>query len=422
MPAPLLRSSRFLPLFITQFTGALNDNLIKNGMVVLIAYRAGDAYGGGPLIAAAGAVFILPYVLFSALAGRLADHLDKARLIRLNKLCEIALMVLAAVGFMSDSLPVLFAVLFGLGIQATFFGPLKYGILPDHLLAGELLAGNGLIEAGTFAAILVGTIAGGAMIGLPSGPTILSLTGVAVSLAGVASAFAIPAAPPQGEQPQISWSIVRDTRALLREARGNRAVWGSILGISWFFTFGSIFIPAFPVIGSSMLHADSTVVTLMLTMFTLGIGVGALLAARLLKGEISARHVPYAGLALSLFAVDFALTVQQPGLTLHTLSDFFHSLAGGRIMADLFLVALAGGIFSVPLYAIMQDKSPVGGRSRMVGANNIVNAGFMVGGAAFSAVLAGQGISQPTIIILVAAANALVAGFILRALRARVRA
>ncbi len=422
MATPLLLTRRLWPLFVTQFTGALNDNLIKNGMVVIIAFRAaqaGASDGGAPVIAAAGAIFILPFVLLSALAGRLADGMDKAQLIRWNKLTEIALMFLSAVGFLTDNLPALFGVLFGLGIQATFFGPLKYGILPDHLAADELLEGNGLIEAGSFAAILVGTIAGGAMAGLGNGPLILSVSGVLISLAGVLAAFAIPPAPALAAREPLRWAIVADSLTLLREAKAIPAVWWSIVGISWFFTFGAVFIPAFPVIGASVLHADNTVVTLMLAMFTIGIGVGAMLAARLLKGEISARHVPYAGLALSLFAIDFALAVLNAGNGFHTMGDFFQSWRGIRMLVDLFCVALAGGIFSVPLYAIMQDKAPPTARARMVGANNIINAAFMVTGAAVAAGLASQGVAQTTIIMAVAVLNAVISGFILYALRAR---
>lgn len=408
----LLRSVRFLPLFLTQFTGALNDNLIKNGMVVLIAYRAAE--GGAPLIAAAGGVFILPYALFSSMAGRLADRFDKSRLIRITKLFEVALMLLAGAGFLTDNLAALFVVLFGLGVQATFFGPLKYGILPDHLSEEELLSGNGLIEAGTFAAILIGTIAGGALIGFDNGALILSVVAIASSLTGTVSAFAVPKAPAADPDLTIGWNQWAETATLIREARDNRTVWLSILGISWFWNFGAILLAAFPVIGKDMLHAESAVVTLLLTVFAFGVGIGSVLAAQLLKGEVSARHVPFAALALSLFGWEFARAVLAAGDTIPTVAAVLAHPAGWRLMADLFLLAVAGGIYSVPLYALVQEKSAPAYRSRMIAANNIMNAAFMVAGAIVSAGLSSQGVSQTTIIIATAALNLIATAIIVR--------
>src|SRR4051794_10268239 len=284
MSASLLRTRRFLPLFLTQALGALNDNLFKNALVVLVVFRT--AQGGAPLVAIAGGLFILPYLLFSSLAGQLADRYPKSRLIRITKAAEVLVMLAADVGFLLGSVPLLLAVLFGLGMQAAFFGPLKYGILPEHLAESELLRGNALIEAGTFLAILVGTIAGGALIGLEAGPEIVAVGGVVVALAGLVTALAVPAARPAAPDLDVGWNVVTETAALLRGARGNRSVWLSLLGLSWFWTIGATFLAEFPVMARDDFHADNRVITLLLTGFAVGVGAGSMLAGRLAHGEV----------------------------------------------------------------------------------------------------------------------------------------
>ena len=248
----LLRARRFLPLFVTQGLGAINDNLFKNALVVLALYRL--AHVGPILVALAGGVFILPYALFSAPAGQLADAREKSRLIELTKIWELLLALLAAAGFLTGSFTVLMLVLFGFGMQATFFSPLKYGILPDHLHEDELVAGNGLIEAGTFIGILAGTVAGGALILL---------------------------------------NVARQTARLLQQARQAPPVWFAILAISWFWSVGAILLAEFPTIAHDALHANGRVVTLMLGVFTVGVGIGSLACARLLRGAASARYDAY---------------------------------------------------------------------------------------------------------------------------------
>ena len=402
MSSSLLRTPRFLPLFLTQALGALNDNLFKNALVVLVLYRAAE--GGAELVALAGGLFILPYALFSSLAGQLADRMDKARLIRVTKIFEIALMVLAAIGFLSDSTPALMAVLFGLGCQATFFGPLKYGILPDHLAETELVQGNALIEAGTFAAILVGTIAGSALVALDHGPAIVSAAGVLVALAGTYAAFRIPAAPAADPSLKLDLNVFRETASLIRQAAAHQPVWFSIIGLSWFWAFGSIMLTEFPVIAKDTLAADSQTVTLLLTIFAVGVGFGSILAGRLLKGEVSPRHVPYAALGLSLFAWDFAWACGHAG-AVPTVSALVATVTGWRILIDLFLLAICGGVYSVPLFAILQEASEPSHRSRMIAANNVMNAVFMVVGQVIVGALAATSMPAPWILGLTAFAN-----------------
>ena len=407
----LLRSRRLGPLFATQALGAVNDNLFKNALVVLVLFHA--AAGSAALVAAAGGVFIAPYVLLSATAGQVADRFEKRRAIVAVKLAEVALMALAACGFLLGSTPMLFAVLFGLGVQATFFGPLKYAILPSHLAEGELVAGNGLVEAGTFLGILAGTIAGGALVLLPGGPAIVSAAGLLIAVGGVLAALAIPPAPPGVPGLRIGWNLARETGALLRAARANRPVWLCLLGVSWFWVVGATLLAELPTLARDDLRADGHVVTLMLAFFSVGVGAGSLLCARVLKGQVSARHVPLAALGLSAFILDFALAVGRA----HGLADVhavLSSFAGWRMLADLLLLSACGGLYSVPLYAIIQERSAAAARARMIAANNVVNAAAMAGAAGLAAALALAGMAPATVLLLVALANLAVAGWTVR--------
>ena len=409
---PLLTSRRLAPLLATQTLGAVNDNLFKNALVVLILFRAASTQGP-VLVAIAGGVFILPYVILSATAGQIADRFEKSRTILLVKAAEVALMLLAAAGYWLESTPLLFAVLFGLGAQSTFFGPLKYGILPDHLARDELVAGNGLVEAGTFLGILAGTIAGSALFVLDRGPLIVSALGLAIAAAGVASAAFIPAAPSRAAGLRIDWNIAAETGRLLAAARTNRPVWLSLLGLSWFWTIGSIVLAELPTLVRDDLGAQAPVFTLMLAFFSVGIGAGSVICGRLLHGEVSARLVPFAAIGLSLFLWDFARAVPHAhGLA--TPMAVLESFAGWRMLIDLTLLAVCGGIYSVPLYALMQARSEPGQISRMIAANNVVNAAGIVAGAAVIAGLAALGMSPAGILLLAAALNLLVAFWIVR--------
>ena len=408
MDAPLLRSRRFLPLFVTQFLGALNDNLFKNALVVLALFQAGAQ--GPVLVAAAGGVFILPYVLFASIAGELADRYDKARLIRLMKWWECALMVTAAVGFLSGEIGFLMVVLFGLGMQATFFSPLKYGILPDHLGTHEIVAGNGYIEAGTYVGILAGTIAGAALIRDAEGPMVVSVAGLAVALAGVLAARAIPPAPPLGARVAIGWNLPRETVRIVAHARHDRVIWHAVLGISWFWMVGLVLLTQFPVVAKDVLGGDAALVTLLLTGFTAGVGVGSVLCPILLRGEVSARHVAWATLGISLFTWDFAASCEAAGAAgVTSIRAVLASLAGWRMLGDLFALAFCGGVFSVPLYALVQARAAPDERARMIAANNVLNAGFMVAGSAVAGALAVWGMGAPAILRLLAELNVPVA-------------
>jgi acyl-[acyl-carrier-protein]-phospholipid O-acyltransferase/long-chain-fatty-acid--[acyl-carrier-protein] ligase len=409
----LITSRRLGPLCLTQTCGAFNDNLVKNAMIVLAIFKLGA--GGAGLAALAGALFIAPYALLSATAGQLADRFDKSRLIQVTKAAEVLLMAAAACAFLANSVPGLLAILFGLGVQATMFGPLKYGILPDLLRDEELIAGNGLIEASTFLAILAGTVAGGALALLDAGPAIVGTAGLCVSLLGLAIAFRIPRVPAADSSLRIGWNILRETMSVTRQAAANRSVWLSILGLSWFWAIGATLLSEFPTIARDALGASGQVVTLLLTMFAVGVGVGSMLCSRLLHGEVSARYVPFAAFGITLFSWDFgSAVIGAHGLT--SVSAILQAPTGWRMLVDLLLLAMCGGLYSVPLYAIVQEQSEPSHRARTIAANNIINALFMVLGAAFVAGFAAAHVSSPRVLQIAAVANFAVALWIVRLL------
>ena len=421
----ILKSRRFLPLFVTQFLGAFNDNLFKNALVMLILFRlAADAEGRGEvLVTIAGGLFILPFFLFSATAGQLADKYDKARMIRVVKAAEIVVMGLGAAGFAWGRADFLIAVLFLMGVQSTFFGPLKYGILPQHLEAKELLGGNALIEAATFLAILLGTIAGGLLILTEGGTALVSAGVIVVALLGWAASLTIPAAPATAPGLKVNWNVVSETRAILAHAAGRRDIFLSILGISWFWLVGATFLLLFAPYARDVLGGDETVVTLFLTVFSVGIGIGSIGCDRLLKGEVSARTVPFGALGMAVFSIDlyFASTGLAPA-TETALAELLGALAflgqpgHWRILADLLLIAVFGGLYIVPLYAIVQQRAEADHKARTIAANNVVNALFMVVGAAAAALLFAVGVTVTGIFLVIAAANVIAAWYVCKLL------
>jgi len=310
-PIGLLKTRRLGPLVLAQSCGALNDNLVKNAMVVLAIFQLD--MGGTGLSALAGALFIAPYAALSATAGKLADRFEKPRLIRLYKAMEVGLMVLAALAFLSSNIIALLAVLIGLGVQAALFGPVKYGVLPELLAADELIAGNGMIEATTFLCIVAGTVAGGGLIQIGNGTAIVGAVGVVLALLGLFGAMRVPPAAAADPSLRVRWNLLAETTDLLRLAFGQRGIWLCILGLSWFWTVGATLITEFPVIARDTLHGDGSVMTLLLSVFAVGVGVGSIGCAKLLHGEVSPRFVPFAALGISLFCWDFARGTEAAG-------------------------------------------------------------------------------------------------------------
>ncbi len=403
----LLASRRLLGLFVAQFFGALNDNLLKNALVIQVAYRnAASSTEIEIIVTVATALFILPYFLFSATAGQLADKFEKAHLIRALKAWEIAVMVLAGIAFAADSLGFGLVVLFLLGVQAAFFGPVKYGILPELLAPEDLLNGNAVIEAGTFLAILIGTIAGGILIMLGNGPAMVAAAVLGFSVAGWVASLFIPRVGRAAPELRINLNIAAETWHVLRYASENPVVRWSILGNSWFWFVAVAMVSQFPNYAKDVLGADNEVVTLFLTVNSIGIGAGSMLAGRLLRGALTARLVPLTALAMAVFAGDLWLvdgTRAGPGFV--GMAEFLARPENWRISIDLLATALAAGVFVVPLYAIMQARSDISRRARIVAANNVWNALFMVGAGLGSALMLKLGAGVTDIFLAVAIAN-----------------
>lgn len=414
----LLTTRRFLPFFLAQFAGAFNDNLLRNALVIMATFGAAasgsQAAGDGVVANAAAALFMLPYFLFSALAGQLADKYEKSQLIRGLKLTELAIMLAAAVGFWIGSVPMLLGLLFALGMQASLFGPVKYALLPQHLHPGELVGGNAWIDTGTFLAILLGTLAGGIMIA--NGPATQHLVGpalVAVALGGWLASRKVPPAPPGDPGLRLNFNPFTETWRLIRDSRGNRAIFLSILGISWFWFIGALVLAQLPAWTRNVLQGDAGVVTLLIACFSLGIGVGSLLCERLSGHKVEIGLVPFGSIGLSWFMLDLYLARPHAlgGPTLDW-SQFLQSPGGWRIALDCALVGVAGGLFTVPLYSLILQRSAPSHRARTIACNNVMNSIFMVVASAGAVLALRASWTIPQIFLLAAVLNVAVAIFI----------
>lgn len=409
----LLKHNRFLPIFCTQFLGALNDNVFKNAIVILIAFSLADKMGanGSILVIMAAGIFILPFFLFSATAGQLADKFEKSMLIRRVKIAEIVIMCLASVGFYLMSAPILLTVLFLMGTQSTLFGPLKYSILPQHLLEDELLGGNGMIQMGTYMAILLGTILGGVLISADqNGSLYVSIAIVLLATAGWIASHSIPEAVAPEPTLCINWNFITETCRIIKYAREDRTVFWAIIGISWFWFYGATFLSLVPSYTLDVLSADERVATLILTAFSIGIGIGSLLCEKLSHRHINLGLVPIGAIGLTLFATDLSF-ISLPeiefseGNTLLTAGMFLDHFNHWRVLIDLSIIGLSGGLYMVPLYALVQQRSNPCHRSRIIAANNIINAFFMVISAILMIVLISIGIEIPEIFLIAAITN-----------------
>ena len=416
----LLSSRRFGPFFGTQFLGAFNDNLFKNALLVLLTFQTAQWTTLKPelLVNLAAGIFILPFFLFSATAGQLADKYDKAKLTRLVKVLEIVIILIAGVGFWLRSLTLLMIALFLLGLHSTLFGPVKYAILPQHLRKEEIVGGNALIEAGTFVAILVGTLAGGLLAGIDNGIMWIPIASLAIAVAGYAASCGVPSAPAPEPNLVINPNPISETWRNIGFARENRTVFLSILGISWFWLFGALMLAQFPAYAKNVLFGSESSVTLLLTVFTLGIGLGSLLCERLSERLVEIGLVPLGSIGITLFGLDLALISPAPPPLSQSLSiiQLLSRLSTFHVLFDLFAIGLFGGFFIVPLYALMQIRSSENRRARIVAANNIMNALFMVIGAVVAAGLLTRGLTIPQLFGVAALCNAAVALYIYRLL------
>ncbi len=412
----LLREKRFAPFFWTQFLGAGNDNVYKNALVIFVAFQAAalTAFSSNDLVNIAAAVFIAPFMLFSATAGQLADKFEKSRLIRLIKTFEIAIMVIGAIGFYRRDLVLLFVALGLMGVHSTLFGPVKYAILPQHLRNDELVGGNGLVEMGTFVAILLGEIVGGLVIAIkPDGPLFAGAVAITIAIAGYLVSRGIPETPAVAPDLRINWNPFTETWRNLRFAHGNRVVWLSMLGISWFWFYGATYLTQFANFTKDVLGGDEHVATLLLAIFSIGIGAGSLMCERLSGHKVEIGLVPFGSIGLSVFAIDLYLASRNlapQGLA--GIGAFFAVSAHWRVIADLVLIGMFGGFYIVPLYALIQERSEPAFRSRIIAANNILNAIFMVASAGIALALLKAGLSIPQLLLVTGLMNAIVAIYI----------
>ncbi len=411
----LLRERRFLPFFCTQFLGAFNDNVYKNALVIMLAFHAASitAISSGMLVNLCAGLFILPFFLFSATAGQLADKYEKSAIIRYVKLFEIAIMVIGAVGFMHKDLALLIAALFLMGLHSTIFGPVKYSILPQQLQADEIVGGNGMIEMGTFLAILAGTILGGLLVTQEDFALLVSATVIGIACLGYLASRAIPAAPPAAPDLTINWNPLTETWANFKFTKQNRTVFLSVLGISWFWFYGATLLAQFPNYCKDVLGGNEHVATLMLTMFSVGVGTGSLLCERLSGHKVEIGLVPFGSIGLTVFALDlyFASPAAASGALVGA-GEFLARAGSWRILCDLVLIGVFGGFYIVPLYALIQTRSERSHQSRIIAGNNILNALFMVASAAMAVGLLHAGFSIPQIFLVVAMLNAVVAVYI----------
>jgi 1-acyl-sn-glycerol-3-phosphate acyltransferase len=412
----LLKTRRFLPFFGTQFLGAFNDNLFKNALIVLLTYQAASWTSLKPELLAnlAAGIFILPFFLFSATAGQLADKYDKAKLARLVKVLEIIIMLVSGVGFALHSLALLMTALFMFGMHSTMFGPVKYAILPQHLKEEELVGGNALVEAGTFVAILIGTLAGGLMAGLAQGTVWITAGGLLIAVAGYFASRKIPAAPAPEPGLRVNPNPITETWRNIGFARENRSVFLSILGISWFWLYGALFLAQFPAYAKNVLGGSESAVTLLLATFTVGIGVGSMLCERMSGKMVEIGLVPFGSIGLTLFGLDLAWASPALPPGGEPLSAMALITAPGmwRVLLDLGALGLFGGFFIVPLYALVQLRSSATYRARIIAGNNIMNALFMVVGALAAAGMLSAGLSIPALFGVAAVCNAAVAIYI----------
>ena len=409
----LMTERRFWPLFWTQFFGAFNDNFFKNALVILITYKAARVGGMGPeqMVALCAGLLILPFFLFSATAGQLADKFPRSILIQWIKLMEVGVMGLASLGFWLNSLPFLLVVLFLMGLQSTLFSPIKYGILPQLLPKEELLGGNALVEMGTFLAILLGTIGGGTLIALEGyGTGVISVGVLVIAFIGLGTGFFVPRLPAEDPSLKIRFNPVTPTWEIYRFTKQNRSVYLSILAVAWFWFMGASVLSLFPNYCKDVLHGNEQLVTFFLALFSIGIGVGSLLCERLSRGRLELGLVPLGSLGMSIFVFDLFLAhppmAGGPG-SLLGVGEFIRCAAGIRIVADLFLLALFSGLYIVPLMALIQQRTEATHRSRVIAGSNILSAFFMVLSSAFLMGLHALGVPIPTIFLLLAVVNLL---------------
>jgi len=417
----LLKERRFLPFFVTQSLNAFNDNVFKQALIALITFGAIGISDGERAVFTqfAAGLFILPFFLFSGISGQLSDKLDKAKIAVWLKIAEILIMCIGAYGFFTNNLYLLLAMLFMMGVQSSVFGPLKYGILPQVLKSRELTGGNGLVEMATFMAILVGTIVGTSLI-LRTHPTIphfgailVAVASVGLAMLGLLAAKKIPSVQAVAPNLKIDWNPISSTLSNLNDLRGNRTVLLSCLGISWFWFFGATYFTLLASYAKDVLGGQEGAYTLLLAVFSIGTATGSILCEVLSKHRIEIGLVPFGAFGMTVFGVALYFTCPQAlGTANLTLAEFIAQPTIWRVMLWMFLMAVFSGFFIVPLFALVQSRSPADRRSRIIAANNILNAAFMVTASLLTVALLKSNVSIPQILLITAVLNLVVAFYI----------
>lgn len=411
-----MRERRFRPFFFTQFLGAFNDNVFKTALITLVAFHAGSLtkLDGATLATLLPGLFILPFFLFSATAGQIADKFEKSRIIRFVKVFEIGIMLFASIGFITHTLWLLVLALFMMGMHSTLFGPVKYAYLPQHLAEKELVGGNGMVEMGSFVAILLGQVLGAWLAMRPAGGEIVTCIAIiTLALMGYWMSRGVPNSPAGDPSLKINWNPLTETFRNIRFIWQHQQVWLAIIGISWFWFFGATLLAQFPNLAKDVLYGDESVFILLLTVFSLGIGIGSLLCEKLSRGQVEIGLVPLGAIGLTLFGADLyysstAIHAAYNNKYFFDYLSFAHEAGHWRLLADIAFIGLFGGIYIVPLYALIQTRSEKSHQSRVIAANNILNALFMVVSAGFSVLLFKQGLTIPQLFLATALLNIVV--------------
>ncbi|MGH8559250.1 MAG: MFS transporter [Methylococcales bacterium] len=408
----LMGEKRFRPFFFTQFLGAFNDNVFKTSLITLVAFHAGSltTIDGATLATILPGLFILPFFLFSATSGQIADKYEKSRVMRMVKVFEIGIMLFAGAGFFLHNIWLLVGALFLMGMHSTLFGPVKYAYLPQHLAENELVGGNGMVEMGSFVAILLGQVLGAWLAAQSANAVYTSLTVIGIAVLGYWTSRSVPHTPASDPGLKINWNPITESCFNLKFAWDHPVVWLALIGISWFWFFGATLLAQFPNLAKHVLHGDESVFILLLSIFSIGVGSGSLLCEKLSRNKTELGLVVFGAIGLTLFDTDLyfsanASSAPEAGAALQNYQAFLGRLVHWRLLADIALIGLFGGLYIVPLYALIQTRAEKSHQSRVIAANNILNALFMVLSAGFSIWLFKQGYNVPQLFLATAMVN-----------------
>jgi MFS family permease len=426
----LMSEQRFRPFFFTQFLGAFNDNVFKTALITLVAFHASSlsSIDGATLATLLPGLFILPFFLFSATAGQIADKFEKSQIIRYVKVFEIGIMAFASAGFFLHNIWLLAAALFMMGMHSTIFGPVKYSYLPQHLKEAELIGGNGMVEMGSFVAILLGQVLGASLATVANHELFTSIAIITIGFLGYFNSRGIPNSPAADASLKINWNPITETVKNIKFIWADQTIWLAIVGISWFWFYGATLLAQFPNFAKGILLGDESVFILLLSIFSIGIGIGSLMCEKLSKGKVEVGLVVFGAIGLTVFGVDlyFSSAYLHETVNLKAMFDYksfityshaynpdiysfnHESIARWRLLSDIALTGFFGGLYIVPLYALIQTRAEKSHQSRVIAANNILNALFMVVSAGFSILLMGKGLNIPQLFLATALLNVLV--------------